>query len=244
MQKHAHHLFLVWLIITGLISLLLILAWHHNILSLLFYTDQSKISIVIALLYFCVTIHCAMRTFYISSEINHAQKITSLFTMQQNPCLSIENDKVKINGEDCLPNCLVTDYIHDLLGKTDAKPHNHEKNNEKNNINSDHIEYYRSKLKSPHDMGWFVADLMLKMGLLGTIIGFILMLGSVSNISDFDITTMQQILKHMSSGMGTALYTTLAGLVCSICSAIQYQILDHESNNLIDSISYLTQVHI
>ncbi len=85
---------------------------------------------------------------------------------------------------------------------------------------------------------------MIKMGLLGTIVGFILMLASVSNITDFDVTTMQKILSYMSSGMGTALYTTLAGLVCSMLAATQYQMLDRSSDDLIDSIRHLTRVYV
>jgi len=154
--------------------------------------------------------------------------------------LDISDDNVKIGNDLFLPDCLVTEYIHDLINKTIT-----ERNNpDIRNTGSDHIEYYESKLKSPHEIGWFTADAMIKMGLLGTIVGFILMLGSVSNITDFDITTIQKILSHMSSGMGTALYTTLAGLVCSMLAATQYQMLDRSSDDLIDSIRHLTRVYV
>ena len=33
MQKHEHHLFLVWLIFTCVVFFLLILAWHKDLLS-------------------------------------------------------------------------------------------------------------------------------------------------------------------------------------------------------------------
>ena len=85
---------------------------------------------------------------------------------------------------------------------------------------------------------------MIKLGLLGTIIGFIFMLGSVANITDFDVTTMQKILKHMSIGMGTALYTTLAGLVCSMLATAQYHLLDSSVDKLIQTTKHLAQVYI
>ena len=103
---------------------------------------------------------------------------------------------------------------------------------------------YESRLKGPQEIGWFVSDMMLKLGLLGTIIGFIFMLGSVSNIADFDVSSMQKILRHMSTGMGTALYTTLAGLTCSVLSAMQYHMLDRHADELIELIRHLTQVHV
>ncbi len=70
------------------------------------------------------------------------------------------------------------------------------------------------------------------------------MLGSVANIADFDVSNMQKILQHMSNGMGTALYTTLAGLVCSILSAMQYHMIDRHVDELIELTRHLTQVHV
>jgi len=240
MQKHEHHLFLVWLIFTGIVFFLSVLAWQQGVLYLLFTTDRSRISVAISLLYFCVTIHCAMRVFHISSQINNARKVEIMIVKKKNLKLDILDDKVKIDNDQFLPDCLVTEYIHDLISKTNAE----RDNPDIRNTGSDHIEYYESKLKSPHEIGWFIADIMIKMGLLGTIVGFILMLGSISNITDFDITTIQKILSHMSSGMGTALYTTLAGLVCSMLAATQYQMLDRSSDDLVDSIRHLTRVYV
>ena len=240
MQKHEHHLLLVWLIFTGIVFFILILAWQENVLYLLFSTDRSKISVAISLLYFCVTIHCAMRVFNISSQINDSRKVESMIIKENNLKLVLSGNKVKIDNELFLPDCLVTDYIHDIISKTNTE----RDNPEVRNIGYDHIEYYESKLKSPHEIGWFTADIMIKMGLLGTIVGFILMLGSVSNLRDFDVTTMQKVLSYMSSGMGTALYTTLAGLVCSMLTATQYQMLDRSADDLIDSIRRLTRVYV
>ena len=46
---------------------------------------------------------------------------------------------------------------------------------------------------------------MLKLGLIGTVIGFIIMLGSLSDITTFDVTLLQGVLTTMGSGMGVAL---------------------------------------
>lgn len=73
--------------------------------------------------------------------------------------------------------------------------------------------------------GWFAADLCLKIGLLGTIVGFILMLSPIRNLTAFDPTNLQNALKAMSGGMAVALYTTLAGLTCHILLRLQFQLL-------------------
>ncbi len=73
--------------------------------------------------------------------------------------------------------------------------------------------------------GWFAADSVLKLGLLGTIIGFILMLAPISNLSGYDATSIQSALGEMSAGMAVALYTTLTGLVANLLLRLQFQIL-------------------
>ena len=241
MQKHTHHLFLTWLIFTGFVVFLLVVAWRQAILYLLFTTDRSHISIAIVILYFFVTIHCAIRAFYISRQINLFAEIKTLLTKNNVSHLSIVGDNVVLKDQQSLPACLASDYISDIL----KQPHNtHLKDDNNKTINADTLSFYQSQLTSPHEIGWFCADIMIKMGLLGTIVGFILMLASVGDITEFDVATIQKILSYMSSGMGTALYTTMAGLVCSMLSATQYQILDRNANELVDAIGYLTRTHI
>ena len=240
MSKSQHHLLLIWLIFTGVILFTLTVAWQENILAILYTSDRSKISWAISLLYILVTLHCAKRIYFISTQIFDAEIVEKQIKNNLTLKLDMQDESIHINGDTVLPNCIVTDYIHDLLHKTKT-----EKQSSENNVsNTDLIEVYESKLKGPHDIGWFIADAMIKMGLLGTIIGFILMLGSIANITDFDVTTMQKVLKHMSSGMGTALYTTLAGLVCSMLAAAQYHMLDSSVDELIDTTKHLTQVYI
>lgn len=90
--------------------------------------------------------------------------------------------------------------------------------------------------KAPNELGWFVADLMVKLGLLGTVIGFILMLGSLSGVEDMDITSIQRMLLDMSGGMQVALYTTLAGLSAGMLAGLQFLILDRAADRLINRI--------
>ena len=59
--------------------------------------------------------------------------------------------------------------------------------------------------------GWFAADSVLKLGLLGTIIGFILMLAPISKLSGYDAASLQAALGEMSAGMAAAVATHLAG---------------------------------
>ncbi|MCH1485916.1 MAG: MotA/TolQ/ExbB proton channel family protein [Alphaproteobacteria bacterium] len=73
--------------------------------------------------------------------------------------------------------------------------------------------------------GWFAADSVLKIGLLGTIIGFILMLAPIGELTSFDASSLQSALAGMSAGMAVALYTTLTGLIANIILRFQFQFL-------------------
>ena len=69
---------------------------------------------------------------------------------------------------------------------------------------------------------WFVSDVVLTLGMLGTIIGFMIMLqGTFSSIEFNDTDSIRLALSSMSQGLFTALNTTLIGLVSSIVLKVQ-----------------------
>lgn len=98
-------------------------------------------------------------------------------------------------------------------------------------------------LMNRHAFGHFVSDALIKLGLLGTIVGFILMLLPVSEIEAFEPALMQQLLAGMSEGMAVALYTTLAGLVTSTLLKLQYHVLDASAAELATRLGVLADVH-
>ena len=85
---------------------------------------------------------------------------------------------------------------------------------------------------------------MLKLGLIGTVIGFIIMLGSLSNITTFDVSLLQGVLTTMGSGMGVALYTTLSALVTGVFIAIQYFNLEDGCEELFSVINQISEVSL
>ena len=243
MKKGEHHLLLVWLMLISLIGFALFLALKEKVLLLLYLGDSSKLSWVITLMFIIITVYCARRVWFISMELNNAEKVCALARRHE---LAVEEDEIYLDSREKLPDCLLTRYLLDLFYRAQSAPAADEQaeNNTINANNKELIEVFEAKLKNPHNLGWFFTDIMIKLGLLGTIIGFVLMLGSVVNVTDFDVTTMQNILKEMSSGMGTALYTTFAGLTCSILTAAQFHLLDQAADELVDTTKHLTQVHI
>ena len=82
------------------------------------------------------------------------------------------------------------------------------------------------ELSNRHSIGYLIVDILLKLGLTGTVIGFILMLLPIGEIRDFDPQILQKLLSTMSGGMAVALYTTLTGLITSMLLKFQYFLLD------------------
>lgn len=79
---------------------------------------------------------------------------------------------------------------------------------------------YRS---SKHDLNpqhlqaaWYASELLMAIGMVGTLVGFLLMLGpSLSNLSSSDVEVAKGGIFSMAMGMSTSVIATLVGLVTS-----------------------------
>lgn len=88
---------------------------------------------------------------------------------------------------------------------------------------------------SGSQFGWFMSDNCLTLGMIGTIVGFLMMLKGGFTLSSSDATGMQALLARFSVGLGTALYTTLVGLICSVLLKLQLFNLGHALGSIKDN---------
>ena len=73
----------------------------------------------------------------------------------------------------------------------------------------------------------FTPELMVGLGMLGTVIGFLQMLGtSFAQLDPSNVKATQAALSAMASGISVALLTTLVGLACSMPLQLQLVNLD------------------
>jgi len=78
------------------------------------------------------------------------------------------------------------------------------------------------KIEYAEDTGWFVSDMLLNLGMIGTVCGFIMMLmGGFGGVDVANPASVQTMLSKLSAGMATALYTTLAGLITCVLLKMQ-----------------------
>ena len=76
---------------------------------------------------------------------------------------------------------------------------------------------------------WFAADAVTSMGMIGTIIGFLLVLGGAfSDVDPTNVEAMKKVVENLTSGMGIALLTTLTGLITSVIMKFQLVLLENE----------------
>lgn len=67
----------------------------------------------------------------------------------------------------------------------------------------------------------FCAGAFTTLGMIGTVIGFIMALPALSNIEAGNVTSLTKVIAELTGGVSLALYTTLTGLICSLLLRIQ-----------------------
>ena len=76
------------------------------------------------------------------------------------------------------------------------------------------------------ERGWFYSDIVLSIGMVGTVIGFIMMLTGFSDLNFEDTSEVQALISKLGYGMSTALATTLVGLISSVVLKLQFFLLE------------------
>lgn len=105
------------------------------------------------------------------------------------------------------------------------------------------LEFVADRLRAPVEIGWFLVDLAIRLGLAGTIIGFILIFASLSGETIVGENALRELLVSMSGGMGTALFTTLTGLVAATVLSFQYLILGRLTEQVLGELLLDNSVH-
>jgi len=237
-QDYDYWLFLAWLLITGFTVFGIVVCWNEGLLTLLYESDRSHISLVIGMLYLIGCGHCARRAYYLAGEIEHARALDEHIG-DRVALLRPADDVISIDGHRLDPDSVLGGHLRVLARRGEDRVAQAQDGEQ-----STLVATLIAHAKGSQDIGWFLVDVLLKLGLLGTIVGFILMLGSVADTASLDVNTMQKVLKQMSNGMGTALYTTMAGLVGSMSLGLQYLLLDKGADALIERILRLTDAKL
>lgn len=221
---------LLWLIFTGLCIFAVVLLWQYGLIRLMVTSDRTHISSLIAVFYIITSGHCLWRTRAIAREGEAARRCRAILS-------GPDHQKALDHDARALPAGLVTDHIRSLVTKASAQGAGR----------IDQTLLLRSladRMRGSNGFGAFASDTLMKLGLLGTIIGFIIMLAPIATLDAADKVAMKSSMGLMSDGMAVAMYTTLAGLVGSILVRIQYYMLDAATQRVFSDAVTLTETRV
>jgi hypothetical protein len=221
-----------WLILMSLTCFGVAVLWQLGIMQLMFTTDRTRISSLILALFAITTLHCLTQTWIVSKELTATRSFRE----------TLSGDWARLAVVAADPNSLprgsmIAQHVANLTAKARAQQGRH----------IDQTLLLRAladRLRSREKLGIFVSEALLRLALLGTAVGFILMLIPIAGLTAFDAETLRKALAGMSGGMATALNITVTGIATALLLKLQYFFLDKAIVELFDSITEVTEVHV
>jgi len=227
-----HVLLLKGLLLLSVVAFAFLGAWHYGLVQLVWSRDPTGISIGITLTFLLAAAHGVRHLLRLSRMLNHVEAVEDF--------IATHGALAYRRGADAagdVPEGCITAHTRNLLEKSRlGGPRSVDQRLL--------LETFETDLRRGYHFGWFIADMLLSLGLLGTVIGFILMLGPISGLDTDDQGAIKQALASMSGGMAVALYTTLTGLIGGILLKTLGLLLDGAVDELVRRATHLTEVHI
>jgi hypothetical protein len=225
-----------WMIFTGLCLFAFVLLWRFGLVRQMIAADRTYISSIIVLLYFGASLHCLWRTVVVSREGDAARRTAQLFG-RGGQSIEVVDQVVTVDGAGALPKGLVAEHIRDLALKSGLQ-------GGRRLDQTLLLRRFAGELRGSNAFGAFAGDTLMKLGLIGTVIGFIIMLAPIAGLDAGDRGSIKASMSLMSDGMAVAMYTTLAGLAGSILIRIQYYLLEDATAKLFAFAVGLIDVHV
>ncbi len=210
---------------------------YFGLLQAMLETDPTRMSLIILAIFVLMVIHCLYQTIIVSRELVVARKVRDAVLANPGRGLQIVNDRVVApDGRELEPGS-ITQHITNLFAKARTL----------GGKRLDQTLLLRSladQLRSREKLGLFVSEALLRLALLGTAVGFILMLIPIAGLSSFDVETLRRTLTGMTGGMAIALNVTVTGLATALILKFEYYMLDEAIADLFHMITEVTEVHV
>ena len=228
---------LKWLLVTCVVVFGLLALWQFGLIQTMIDTDHTRVSLFIGGLFLLTTLHCLFQTAEVSRELVTAREVREAVAEDGASGLRLVDGEVRtVTGRTLKPGAITT-HIANLLTKSKAG----------GGGSFDQTLLLRAladRLRSREKLGLFVSEALLRLALLGTAIGFILMLIPISQLTSFEADKLRAALAGMTSGMAIALNVTVAGIASALVLKFEYYLLDGAIAELFESITETTEVHV
>jgi hypothetical protein len=221
-----------WLILMSLTVFGLTTLWQLGIVQVMLRTDRTFISSLILALFALTSLHCLVQIWHISKELVAARSFQSeLREDPDRPVLAVGDLQRAPKGS------AVARHVANLVAKARSQ----------GGGRVDQTLLLRvlaNQLHGRERLGFFVSEALLRLALLGTALGFILMLIPIAGLSAFDPDTLRKALSGMSGGMAIALNITVTGIGTALLLKLQYFFLGMGVVDLVNTITEVTEVHV
>jgi len=227
-----------WLLVTCLVVIGFGALWYLGLIQTMFATDRTHISTLILILFVITSLHCLLQALQVSRELVVARRTRAVLAAEStNPTFTRAGGNVVTGTGVALERSALATHIANLIDKAARQK----------SARLDQtllLKTVASQLRSREKIGVFVSEALLRLALLGTAIGFILMLVPIAALSSFDADTLRTALAGMTSGMAVALNVTVSGIACALILKFEYYQLDGALTELFDSISDTSEIYV
>lgn len=226
-----------WLIVTMLVVLGVVTLWQLGYLGTVIESDHTRISLLIFAVFVITSLHCLVQSVDVSRELVAARKARASIEAESGTGFRLAGANVLTGAGTLLPPGVLTSHVRNLVKKADIRG--------KGQLDQTLLlRAVADQLRSREKIGLFVSEALLRMALLGTAIGFILMLIPIAGLSSFDADTLRGALAGMTGGMAVALNVTVAGIGTALVLKFQYFQLDGAIGELFSLIAETSEIHV
>jgi len=220
-----------WLILVSVTAFGALMLWNLGLIQSMLATDRTRVSSLIIGLFVLSTLHCLAQTWSVSRELVSARRFRQALDRESEPVATT----LKRSG---VPSeSAIAQHVANLVAKARSQ----------RGRRIDQTLLLRAlsdRLRGREKIGVFVSEALLRLALLGTAVGFILMLTPLAALTAFDAESLRKALAGMSGGMAIALNITVTGIATAVLLKLQYFFLDKAVVELFDIITETTEVHV
>jgi biopolymer transport protein ExbB/TolQ len=236
-ERHDFAPVLRWLMVNGLVAVALIALWQLGYLRTVIESDHTRISLLIFALFVIVSIHCLVQVVEVSRELKAARQARAIIEADAESGFRIAGGRVTTGRGVELPAGMLANHIRNLVTKATIRG--------KGTLDQTLLlRTVADRLRSREKIGLFVSEALLRLALLGTAIGFILMLIPIAGLTSFEADTLRSALSGMTGGMAVALNVTVSGIATALVLKFEYFQLDGAIGDLFQTIAETSEIHV
>jgi hypothetical protein len=224
-----------WLLVMSFVALAFAAFWHFGLLQRMLATDVTHISTLILAVFVLTSLHCLYHTIEVSKQLMVSRRARDGIRQIVRP--GTEGGIGEVLDDGIVGPGELRGYIDSLRMKSALQ----------RGGNLDQMVLLRAladRLRAREKLGLFLSEALLRLALLGTAIGFILMLIPISGLRSFEPDTLRTAMGGMTGGMAIALNVTVTGIACSLVLKLEYYMLDNSIEELFGIIVDTTEVYL